>query len=235
MAEGLSASGGRQGDRWSTPARRPTPRRHDRIVSIAEAVLLSIVALMAAWSGYAAAKWSTESRVELSSATAARTKARADQRRSPSETSTPRHSRHGSPPIRLAIHRRWPWPSAASVRDSASHSTRGVRPSPRPTRRAARSHLHAQYRQPGLGRAKALDRQADAAFAAGSEAGERSDKYIRATVFLASVLFLLGISTQFPLRGGRYALVGLALLLVSPSCNSPSCRVRPPEPTDWGS
>jgi len=27
--------------------------------SIAEAVLLSIVALMAAWSGYAAAKWST--------------------------------------------------------------------------------------------------------------------------------------------------------------------------------
>jgi hypothetical protein len=29
--------------------------RHDRILSIAEAVLLSVVALMAAWSGYAAA------------------------------------------------------------------------------------------------------------------------------------------------------------------------------------
>jgi hypothetical protein len=34
----------------------------DRILSIAEAVLLSIVALIAAWSGYAA-KWSSESRV----------------------------------------------------------------------------------------------------------------------------------------------------------------------------
>src|SRR4051812_50168289 len=34
----------------------------DRGVSIAEAVLLSLVTLMAAWSGYAAAKWSTESR-----------------------------------------------------------------------------------------------------------------------------------------------------------------------------
>ena len=39
--------------------------RHDRILSIAEAVLLSIVALIAAWSGYAAAKWSSESRVKL--------------------------------------------------------------------------------------------------------------------------------------------------------------------------
>jgi hypothetical protein len=33
-------------------------------------------------------------------------------------------------------------------------------------------------------------------------------------VFLASVLFLVGISTQFPLRGGRYALVALGAVLV---------------------
>jgi hypothetical protein len=49
--------------------------RLDRLVSIAEAVLLSIVALMAAWPGYAAAKWSTESRVGLAEASAARSKA----------------------------------------------------------------------------------------------------------------------------------------------------------------
>src|SRR5438093_10586451 len=49
--------------------------RRDRLVSIAEAVLLSIVALMAAWSGYAAAKWSTESRVGLASSSTARSKA----------------------------------------------------------------------------------------------------------------------------------------------------------------
>jgi hypothetical protein len=71
-----------------------------------------------------------------------------------------------------------------------------------------------QYRQPGLVQGKALDRQADQAFAAGAEAGSTSDKYIRATVFLASVLFLVGISTQFPLRGGRYALVGLGAILL---------------------
>ena len=39
--------------------------RHDRWLSIVEAVLLSLVAVLAAYSGYAAAKWSTESRWEF--------------------------------------------------------------------------------------------------------------------------------------------------------------------------
>jgi hypothetical protein len=49
--------------------------RRDQLLSITEAVLLSIVALLAAWSGYSAAKWSTESRVGLAKASAARTEA----------------------------------------------------------------------------------------------------------------------------------------------------------------
>ena len=71
-----------------------------------------------------------------------------------------------------------------------------------------------QYRQPGLAKGTALDEQADEAFAAGASAGETSDKYVRTTVFLASVLFLVGISTHFPLRGVRYALVGLGAVLL---------------------
>ena len=41
--------------------------------------------------------------------------------------------------------------------------------------------------------------------------------YVRVTVFLASVLFLVGISTHFPSRGVRYALIGLsaAVLVVA--------------------
>jgi hypothetical protein len=74
-----------------------------------------------------------------------------------------------------------------------------------------------QYRQPRLKEAAALDDQATKDFADGSEAGETSDKYVRVTVFLASVLFLIGISTQFQMRGVRYALVGVgaALLLLA--------------------
>jgi hypothetical protein len=71
-----------------------------------------------------------------------------------------------------------------------------------------------QYRQPGLKKGRALDAQADQAFASGAEAGETSDKYVRSTVYLASVLFLIGISTRFPLRSGRYALVGLGVLML---------------------
>src|SRR3954452_21402288 len=47
----------------------------DRWVSIAEAVLLSVVALMAAWSGYSAAKWATESSLSLAKASSTRTAA----------------------------------------------------------------------------------------------------------------------------------------------------------------
>ena len=49
--------------------------RHDRAISIAEAILLSIVTLTAAWSGYSAAKWNTESSLKLAKATAVRAKA----------------------------------------------------------------------------------------------------------------------------------------------------------------
>ena len=41
-----------------------------RLLSIGEAVLLSVVALMAAWSGYSAAKWGTESSLSLAKSAA---------------------------------------------------------------------------------------------------------------------------------------------------------------------
>ncbi len=74
-----------------------------------------------------------------------------------------------------------------------------------------------EYRQPHLKEANALDAQATKAFADGSEAGETSDDYVRVTVFLASVLFLVGISTQFSICRVWYALVGVggAMLLFS--------------------
>ena len=71
-----------------------------------------------------------------------------------------------------------------------------------------------QYRQPEPARAARLDREADEAYAAGVVAGKRSDDYVRTTVFLATVLFLVGISTQFPLRGVRYGLVAVGAVLL---------------------
>src|SRR5437763_12794509 len=77
MPEGLSAQdvGKETAEHAKPTGEDDAHRRQDRIVSIVEAVLLSIVALLAAWSGYAAAKWSTESRVGLAEASTARSQA----------------------------------------------------------------------------------------------------------------------------------------------------------------
>jgi hypothetical protein len=71
-----------------------------------------------------------------------------------------------------------------------------------------------QFKPPGAALARALDTKADAYYAQGQKAAETGDHYIRATVILASVLFLVGISTQFPLRRGRYALIGIGVVLL---------------------
>jgi hypothetical protein len=190
--------------------------RRDRIVSIVEAVLLSVVALLAAWSGYAAAKWSTESRVGLAESSTARAKAsRADLKASAvrnfdSSTFEAWFAAYtaGNQQAMAIAERRFR-PGFAAAFDA----WRATKPETNPNAPRGPTYMP-EYRQPGLRHATALDKQADEAFATGEEAGSRSDRYVRTTVFLASVLFLVGISTRFPLRGGRYALVGLGAVLL---------------------
>jgi len=72
-----------------------------------------------------------------------------------------------------------------------------------------------EYQQPQVEHAKALDARADEKFAEGSEAGETADKYVRATVYLATVLFLVGISGHFRVRIARYGLVGVGVIVLT--------------------
>ena len=193
--------------------------RRDRLLSITEAVLLSIVALLAAWSGYAAAKWSTESRVGLAQASAARTEAsratlKATNLRnfdsSTFEAWFSAYTVHNKQAMALAEHRFRP---AFHVAFDAWQATN---PETNPNAPRGPTYMP-QYREPGLQAANSLNNQADADFDAGASAGERSDKYIRTTVFLASVLFIVGISAHFPLRSIRYGLIALggAMLVFS--------------------
>jgi hypothetical protein len=66
-----------------------------------------------------------------------------------------------------------------------------------------------EYKQPLLTLSRQLDRQADAYYEEGSKNAGTADDYVRTTIFLASVLFLVGISSHFPVLGARYALIGL--------------------------
>jgi hypothetical protein len=193
--------------------------RHDRILSISEAVLLSDVAVIAAWSGYAAAKWSTESRVKLAEASTLRSEGNRadinsiDLRNFDASTFNAWFSAFtvkNREAMALAERRFRPQFEVAFKAWRATH------PETNPNAPKGPTYMP-QYKQPGLAKARRLNQQATTAFDDGSTAGTRSDDYVRTTVFLASVLFLVGISTQFRIRGVRYALVavGAAMLILS--------------------
>ena len=71
-----------------------------------------------------------------------------------------------------------------------------------------------QYVIPEAIASKVADAAADEAFAKGTVAGETADKYIRDTVFLATVLFLVGISGHFRVMQARLGLIGLGAALL---------------------
>lgn len=204
--------------------------RRDGLITIAEAVLLSVVTLLAAWSGYSAAKWSTESRVQLAEASTLRVEAsRAD-----SDTSTIRnfdsstfeawfaaYIARNRGAMRLAEHRFRPEFRVAFDAWRATRPETNADAPPGPT-------FMPEYAQPGLAKARALDEHATAAFREGEESGATADKYVRLTVVLASILFLVGISTHFPLRGVRYGLIGLGAMLLVFSLVEIAGLPRPP-------
>lgn len=219
MPEGLSASevGKEIGEhKKSAEGQEHETARHDRLLSITEAVLLSIVAVFAAYSGFAAAKWGTESSITLAKASAARTKAnRADLEGLQLRT------------IDSVSFNAWFTAFVAGNANAEGLAERRLRPGYRPAFRAwlATDPAHnpnappgpsymPQYVIPQEQASKVYDAQADANFTRGSEAGATSDKYVRDTVYLATVLFLVGISGHFPVRQGRYGLIGIGCLFL---------------------
>ena len=190
------------------PAASAGADRHSRAVQIGEALLLSLVTIAAAWSGYAAAKWGTESRLELAQAATLRNLAtRADLGALSTRNFDSSTFNAWFTAFTLDDGRSRPSPSGASGPSTRWPSTPGWPPIPSTTRGPPGPSYMPQYRLADQAKAEALDREAVAASAAGSHAGEVGDDYIRITVFLAAVLFLVGIGSTFKLHTIRYALI----------------------------
>jgi hypothetical protein len=91
-----------------------------------------------------------------------------------------------------------------------------------------------EYQRPLLEESKALEIKANASADEGVETGVLSDKYIRLTVLLAGVLFLVGIGSTFTMVSLRYGLIGVGLaLLVVAAINliglpQPNFNLEPP-------
>ena len=193
--------------------------RHARIVQIGEAALLAIVTLTAAWAGYSAARWGTASRVEIAQSSTLRNIATRDDltalslRNFDSSTFSAWFTAFtlNSPQKEAIAERRFrPAFRVAFNAWMATNPLHNPHAPPGPT-------YMPQYKLPAQAQADALDNQASAKFQEGNHAGLVSDDYVRITVFLAAVLFLVGIGSSFKMHSVRYALiaVGSVLLIAS--------------------
>ena len=203
---------------------------HDRLITIVEAILLAVVAVLAAWSGFAAAKWSTHASLQLAKASAARTEAnRADfqgfaLRNFDSSTfgawfsayvAGNKQAEHVAelrfrPNFLVAFNA---WLKTHPFTDP--HAPKGPTYMP-------------QYVQPQLAQANALNASAGSYYILGEQAGTNADNYVPTTVFLATVLFLVGISGHFRVHAARIALISVGGAILAFSCVLLVLAPKPP-------
>jgi hypothetical protein len=62
-----------------------------------------------------------------------------------------------------------------------------------------------------------LNERAGVYFSEGESGASTADKYVRLTVLLAAVLFLVGIGSRFPVPVARYGLIGVAGVMLAVS------------------
>jgi len=231
VAEGLSAAevGKEIGDHHHHHTADALDTR-DRVVTIVEAVLLAIVAFVAAYSGYASAKWSTESRLDLAQASTARTRASnanlaaLTTRNFDSSTFEAWFAAYvakNDTAMRISERRFRPEFRVAFDAWQRTHPETNPKAAPGPT-------YMPQYKLPDQARATELDAEADHLYTEGAKAGGNADQYVRVTVYLATVLFLVAISSHFRIRGVRVGLVVVGIVVLVLALGTLVGLPRPP-------
>jgi hypothetical protein len=190
--------------------------RREGLIEIGEAVLLAIVAIATAWSGYETGRWdgrqahlygiSSKYRVQANSATTLSGQQRLY------DTST-----FGF----------WLQAKAQGNEADAKLFERRFRPEYRPAFEAwlATDPFHnpkappgpivmKEYKNAAAARAVAREHQASLAFDEGTQAREKADKYLRNTVLLATVLFLTALAQKFRVHSVRIGLLAVCAVLL---------------------
>lgn len=194
-------------------------RRWQELVEIVEVVILAVVAVATAWSGYQAARWDgrqaflygTSSRLRFE-AEAAETIG-AEQRLQDVTTFNTWIQAHQDGDELLADLYVDRFSPEYRVAFDAWLQTR---PFSNPDAPAGPIFMP-EYRNGELEHADALNERAGETFEAGTDARETADRYVRQTVLLATVLFLVAVAQRFTFRGVRIAasVVAGALMLVA--------------------
>ena len=187
-------------------ANRPSKRRIETI-EILEAILLAIVAIVTALSGYQAARWDGESAKEYATSSRLRTEGQ-------SVTLTANQTLIYNAGNFTA------WLQAYDVGDKSLQALLERRFTPEykkafdawvaidgmhdPTAPPGPRYME-EYEDPLTEKAAELNKEASHAFDLGVDYRATGEHYVRITVVLAAVLFLIAIGQRFKVRGVRYA------------------------------
>jgi hypothetical protein len=191
-------------------------RRVEDLLEIAEVLLLALVAIATAWSGYQAAKW--DGREALLYGISANERFAADaastsggqqlianasmltawlQARSAGDVELQRLiARRFTPDYRVAFEA---WLAADPFGNESAPPGPGWMP---------------EFKNPSLEQAKGLNAHAATIFAEGTESRETADSYVRDTVLLASVLFVIAIAQRFKVLVARIGANAIAFVLL---------------------
>ncbi len=186
------------------------------ILEILEAILLAIVAVSTALSGYQAAKWDGVSGRDY--ATASRLRVQAEQVSLTSNQQLIYNSGNldswlqaktvGNAKLAAILARRFT-PNYAAAFFYWLKTDPLTNPSAPPGPR-----YMPQYRDPLTAQATALSAQSTQAYDHGVGSRDTADEYVRLTVILAAVLFLVAVGQRFRIRRVRLAVLGIAGALI---------------------
>jgi hypothetical protein len=187
-------------------------RRRIEIVEILEAVLLAVVAIATALSGYQAAKWDGESAKEY--ATSSRQRVQAQSLTLSSNQlllynsgnldSWLQATTSGQQRLAKLLRNRF-----TPEYEVAFEAWLKTKPLTNPDAPAGPRYMP-EYRDPAAEQADKLNEHATEAFDKGVTDRATAEKYVRITVILAAVLFLIAIGQRFSLRGVRVGVTAVA-------------------------
>jgi len=200
-----------------SPHERAEKLRWERFVEISEAIVLAFVAVSTAWSGYQAARWDGRQAERYGTASAVRIQA--DEQLTlggqqklldVSTFNTWIQAKEEGNDALAALYVRRFSPAFKTAFDAwiASHPFSNPDAPPGPS-------FMPQYTNPQIEQGDALNEEATGIFEEGTQARETSDDYIRTTVVLATVLFLMALSQRFRIRGVRIAVLIISGLLMA--------------------
>jgi hypothetical protein len=194
----------------------PLQSRLHQLLEILEAVVLAVVAVTTAWSGYQAALW-TGRQSELYG--------QAGKLRIQAEGAATYANQERLYNASTVVE--WLKAEAHNDKKLADLFERRFLPEFRPAFEAwkktdplndpkapAGPQLMAEYRSSKTEAAAKLNDQATEVFEQGTRARQQSDQYVRVTVTLATVLLLIAISQRFKTRAVRIGLLATAMLLL---------------------